>query len=130
MQILLDHGADVNAQYRQGRLTQLHVAAHEDSTKVAQLLLEYDADLLKVCAKGVTPFETTKLHAASKEMMSMLDLSTPEHSAGKTASQTISRSSTGLKKTLSTSSTGLGLYSSAFTGTMLHALKWWNGSRR
>ncbi|KAF6260118.1 ankyrin repeat-containing domain protein [Scenedesmus sp. NREL 46B-D3] len=62
VQLLLKHGADVDAATRSGRATALHRAAHTGHAEVAQALLSAGADPLLQDADGETP-----LHKAAAQ---------------------------------------------------------------
>jgi hypothetical protein len=55
VQVLLDHGAHVNAQEDSMKWTPLHFASFEGNLKVAQLLLEHEATLNTRSKAGNTP---------------------------------------------------------------------------
>ncbi len=56
IQLLLDHGADVNAQ-KKGRLTALHLAAFNEHVQVVEVLLKRGADPHGLTDYGRTPFQ-------------------------------------------------------------------------
>lgn len=66
VQILLEHGADVNArnQNRHWGTTPLHAAAHGNQKAVAELLLGHAADTRAVNLNGRTPLAETEIHHA------------------------------------------------------------------
>ena len=65
--VLLDAGADVNAQSTNGHYggTPLHCAAHGNQSAVARLLIERGADLNVQSCNGRTPLEETTFHKAT-----------------------------------------------------------------
>jgi ankyrin repeat protein len=67
VELLLDSGADVNAQSQNGHYggTPLHAAAHGNSRAVAELLVNRGADVQATSCNGRTPLEETALHNAT-----------------------------------------------------------------
>jgi ankyrin repeat protein len=65
--LLLDAGADVNAQNRNTHYggTPLHQAAHGNQKAVVELLLARGADVNAVSANGRTPLQETEFHKAT-----------------------------------------------------------------
>lgn len=53
-ELLINHGADVNAKQMQG-VTPLHSAAHNGQNRIAQLLIDHGADLNAAMDNGQTP---------------------------------------------------------------------------
>jgi len=62
-QLLLERGADVNAQTRSGKISSLHRAAYSGHAAVVKLLIKYGADPRLCDSDGQTP-----LHKASEKM--------------------------------------------------------------
>lgn len=62
-ELLLEQGADVNAQTRSGKVSSLHRAAYSGHTAVVKLLIKYGADLQLCDSDGQTP-----LHKAAQKM--------------------------------------------------------------
>jgi ankyrin repeat protein len=67
VRLLLDAGADVNAQNSNTHYggTPLHTAAHGNRRAVAELLITHGADLHATSCNDRTPLEETTLHNAS-----------------------------------------------------------------
>ena len=65
--LLLDAGADVNAQNENGHYggTPLHAAAHGNQRAVAEVLIARGADLTARSCNGRTPLEETTIHNAT-----------------------------------------------------------------
>jgi ankyrin repeat protein len=65
--LLLDAGADVNAQNSNGHYggTPLHAAAHGNQRAVAELLITHGADLHAVSCNERTPMAETAIHHAT-----------------------------------------------------------------
>lgn len=65
--LLLDAGADVNAQNRNDHWggTPLHAAAHGNQKAVAEILLNRGADLHAQSCNGRTPIQETTIHKAT-----------------------------------------------------------------
>jgi ankyrin repeat protein len=65
--LLLDAGADVNAQNSNGHYggTPLHQAAHGNQKAVAEVLLARGADVNAVSPNGRTPLQETEFHKAT-----------------------------------------------------------------
>ena len=59
--MLLEQGADVNAQTRSGKVSSLHRAAYSGHTAVVKLLIEYEADLQLCDNDGQTPLHKVLL---------------------------------------------------------------------
>ncbi|MCI0436922.1 MAG: ankyrin repeat domain-containing protein [Gemmatimonadetes bacterium] len=66
VQLLLEHGADVNARNQNGHwgTTPLHAAAHGNQKAVAEVLLAHGADTRVVNLNGRTPLMETEVHRA------------------------------------------------------------------
>ena len=66
VQLLLEHGAEVNAQNQNGHwgTTPLHAAAHGNQKAVAEVLLAHGADTRAVNLNGRTPLAETDIHNA------------------------------------------------------------------
>jgi ankyrin repeat protein len=64
--VLLDAGADVNAQNQNGHwgTTPLHAAAHANHAAIAQLLIERGAEVHAQDLDGKTPMHHTTFHQA------------------------------------------------------------------
>ena len=64
--LLLDAGADVNAQNRNEHwgTTPLHAAAHANQAAIAQLLIKHGADINAQDLNGRTPMHHTTFHKA------------------------------------------------------------------
>ena len=59
--MLLEQGADVNAQTRSGKASSLHRAAYSGHTAVVKLLIKYGADLQLCDSDGQTPLHKVPL---------------------------------------------------------------------
>jgi len=64
LQLLIDHGADVNS-CTNGGYTPLHLAAFTGHTDCARVLLQNNADISKTDDYGKTPMQTAELSARS-----------------------------------------------------------------
>jgi hypothetical protein len=64
--LLLEHGADVNAQNNNDHwgTTPLHAAAHANQRAIAELLIARGADIHATNLNGRTPLEETEFHKA------------------------------------------------------------------
>jgi len=65
--MLIDHGADINAQSSNGHYggTPLHAAAHGNHREIAELLIAHGADTNAVSCNDRTPFQETEIHKAT-----------------------------------------------------------------
>ncbi len=66
VRLLLEHGADVNAQNKNTHwgATPLHAAAHGNQKAVAEVLLQHGADVGAINLNGRTPLAETAIHNA------------------------------------------------------------------
>ncbi|XP_034947307.1 putative ankyrin repeat protein RF_0381 [Chelonus insularis] len=56
VEMLLDHGANVNAQTNEGKITPLHAAVEKDYPNIVKLLLKYNANMNLLDSSNFTPF--------------------------------------------------------------------------
>jgi ankyrin repeat protein len=70
VQLLLDYGADIEAQERNGLLTSLHVAVWDCSLEVTELLLTRGADMEGRDDDGCTPLH----HASTRNRLEFIEL--------------------------------------------------------
>lgn len=66
VQVLLEHGADVNATNNNDHwgTTPLHAAAHGNQRAIAELLIKHGADIHAKNLNGRTPLQETEFHKA------------------------------------------------------------------
>ena len=66
VQVLLQHGADVNAANNNNHwgTTPLHAAAHANQRAIAELLIAHGANLHAITLNGRTPLAETEFHKA------------------------------------------------------------------
>jgi ankyrin repeat protein len=66
VQVLLQHGADVNASNNNDHwgTTPLHAAAHANQRAIAELLIAHGADINALNLNGRTPLAETEFHKA------------------------------------------------------------------
>jgi ankyrin repeat protein len=73
VQLLLEHGANVNTQNNYNYYTPLHYASQSGKLEIARLLLDHGADVHIQSSDGVTPFQVAIHHSHHDIAQLLLD---------------------------------------------------------